>query len=67
MSNSSIDDYRRQADLCLRLAGTAESPEVRSFLVMMASAWHHLAQHVMGRFGGPRLVETDKHAPNETD
>ena len=36
--------YRRHAAECLRLAEDAGSPEARSFLMMMAAAWHRLAQ-----------------------
>jgi hypothetical protein len=42
-----------------------ESPKARSFLVIMASAWHRLGQNVIERFSGPRAVGTEKHAPNE--
>jgi hypothetical protein len=45
MANSSIE-YRRHAENCLRLAEHAGSPDARSLLRMMASAWHRLAQDV---------------------
>jgi hypothetical protein len=45
MANSSIE-YRRHAENCLRLAEHAGSPDARSLLLMMASAWHRLAQDV---------------------
>jgi hypothetical protein len=41
---SSSIEYRRHAAECLRLAEHAGSPEARSFLMMMAAAWHRLAQ-----------------------
>jgi hypothetical protein len=37
------DEYRRHAENCLRLARES-SPESRGFLIMMAEAWHKLAQ-----------------------
>jgi hypothetical protein len=43
MANSSIE-YRRQAENCLRMAEHVGSPEAKSFLIMMAGAWHRLAQ-----------------------
>jgi hypothetical protein len=43
MANSSIE-YRRHAENCLRLAEDADSPEAKSFLMMMAAAWHRMAQ-----------------------
>jgi hypothetical protein len=43
MANSSIE-YRRQAEDCLRMAEHVGSPEAKSFLIMVAGAWHRLAQ-----------------------
>jgi hypothetical protein len=43
MANS-CTEYRRQAENCLRMAEHVGSPEAKSFLIMMASAWHRLAQ-----------------------
>ena len=37
-------EYRRHAEDCLRLAEHAGSPETKSILMMMAGAWHRLAQ-----------------------
>jgi hypothetical protein len=39
-------EYRRYAEECLRLAEQAGSPEAKSVLMMMAGAWHRLAQHL---------------------
>jgi hypothetical protein len=47
-------EYRRQAEDCLLLAERADSPEAHSFLMMMAAAWHRLAQE---REDTERLVE----------
>ena len=46
MANSSIE-YRRHAEDCLRLAEHAGSPDAKSLLLMMASAWHRLAQDLV--------------------
>jgi hypothetical protein len=35
---------RRHAEECLRMADQTDSPETRSILIMMAGAWHRLAQ-----------------------
>jgi hypothetical protein len=43
MANSSTE-YRREAENCLRMAEHVGSPEAKSFLITMASAWHRLAQ-----------------------
>jgi hypothetical protein len=37
-------EYRRHAEDCLRLAERAVSSETKSILMMMAGAWHRLAQ-----------------------
>jgi hypothetical protein len=50
---SSIE-YRRDAEDCLRLAERADSPEAKLFLMMMAAAWHRLAQDLEN---SERLVE----------
>ena len=36
-------EYRRYVEDCLRLAKSS-SPETKAFLIMMAGAWHRLAQ-----------------------
>jgi hypothetical protein len=41
---ASISEYRELAEDCLRLADAADSPETKSILMMMAAAWHRLAQ-----------------------
>jgi hypothetical protein len=41
---------RRHAEDCLRMADQTDSAETRSILIMMAGAWHRLAQDL-------RLVE----------
>jgi hypothetical protein len=38
-------EYRQYAEDCLRLAEQAGLPETKSNLMMMAGAWHRLAQH----------------------
>jgi hypothetical protein len=45
MANSSIE-YRRQAENCLRMAEHDGSPDAKSLLMMMAGAWHRLAQEL---------------------
>ena len=40
---SSIE-YRKLAGQCLQLAEDADSPDTKSVLVMVAAAWHRLAQ-----------------------
>ncbi len=47
-------EYRRHAQNCLRLAEDADSPEAKLVLMMMAAAWHRLAQE---REDTERLVE----------
>jgi hypothetical protein len=47
-------EYRRNAEMCLLLAGSADSPEAKSILMMMAAAWHRLAQE---REDTERLIE----------
>jgi hypothetical protein len=47
-------EYRRDAEMCFRLAESADSPETKSVLLMMAAAWHRLAQE---REDTERLVE----------
>jgi hypothetical protein len=37
-------EYRRHAENCLRLAQHSESPETKLVLIVMANAWHRLAQ-----------------------
>jgi hypothetical protein len=37
-------EYRRQAENCLRMAEHVGSPKAKSFLIMLAGAWHRLAQ-----------------------
>jgi hypothetical protein len=37
-------EYRRNAEDCLRLAERTGSPGTKSFLIMLAVAWHRLAQ-----------------------
>jgi hypothetical protein len=37
-------EYRCQAENCLRMAEHVSTPEAKSFLIMMAGAWHRLAQ-----------------------
>ena len=39
-------EYRRHAEDCLRLAEHAGLPETKSILMMMAGAWHRLAQEL---------------------
>ena len=43
MANSGVE-YRRHAEDCLRLAEHAGSPDAKLVLLMMAGAWHRLAQ-----------------------
>jgi hypothetical protein len=37
-------EYRRHAEKCLRMAQHSESPETKLVLIVMANAWHRLAQ-----------------------
>ena len=37
-------EYRRNAENCLRQAEDADSSEAKSVLMMMAAAWHRMAQ-----------------------
>jgi hypothetical protein len=37
-------EYRRHAENCLRIAEDSDSPETKLVLIMMANAWHRLAQ-----------------------
>ena len=39
-------EYRRNAELCLRLMEYGGSPEAKAFLLTMAGAWHRLAQDI---------------------
>jgi hypothetical protein len=41
---ASSAEYRRNAENCLRQAEDADSPEAKSVLMMMAAAWHRMAQ-----------------------
>jgi hypothetical protein len=51
---SSSVEYRELAEQCLQLAEDADSPDTKSVLVMVAAAWHRLAQE---REDTKRLVE----------
>jgi hypothetical protein len=61
---SSIE-YRRDAEDCLRVAKSS-SPETKAFLIMMAGAWHRMAQNQenIDRFVGdadaPRAERRDE-------
>jgi hypothetical protein len=44
MANS--NEYRQYAEDCLRLAERAGLPETRSVLMLMAGAWHRVAQQM---------------------
>ena len=63
MSRSVVSLCRRQAEDCLRLAAQVDSPETRSILMMMAGAWHRLAQE---REDTERLVEDIEAAARRT-
>jgi hypothetical protein len=39
-------EYRRHAENCLRMAENSDSPETKLVLIVMANAWHRLAQDV---------------------
>jgi hypothetical protein len=38
------EDYRRFAQACLEMAGTAEDDKIRAMLIHMAEVWLRLAQ-----------------------
>jgi hypothetical protein len=58
-------EYRRNAEDCIRLAERTGLPGAKSILMMMAGAWHRLAQRLENVEGpancvGPGHVERSK-------
>jgi hypothetical protein len=49
--------YRQKAEDCVRMAECAGSIEAKSFLMMLASAWHRLSQNVENNQRPPEGVE----------
>jgi len=41
---ASLDEYRRQADECLRLAQNTPNPQDKALLLTMAEAWTRFAE-----------------------
>jgi hypothetical protein len=55
-------EYRRHGESCLRMAEHSDSPETKLVLIVMANAWHRLAQDLenMER-GSTGAVRVERH------
>jgi hypothetical protein len=43
--NERVEKYRRYAEECLEMAARSDDETARTMLIVMAQAWHRLAQY----------------------